>query len=299
MRRTLIGRSPDLSVVIRPRDALPRRRPYTRCVENFWPALGLTALAGLSTGIGGLISVLPRRASGTFLSISLGFSAGVMLYVSFMEIMPKALDYLTGAADPAPGQWAAVGAFFAGVLVIGVIDRLVPAQINPHEPGLVHHPAAAVKRHRMMRTGAVTALAIGIHNFPEGFATFIAGLSDLTVAVPVALAIALHNIPEGVAVAVPIREATGSRRKAVRWSFLSGLAEPAGALIGFALLMPFLNDATLGIAFAVVAGIMVFISLDELLPTAREFGQHHLAMYGVVAGMAVMAISLLLFGTLG
>lgn len=267
-------------------------------MENFWLAFGLTVLAGLSTGIGGLISVVPRRTSGPFLSVSLGFSAGVMLYVSFMEIMPKALSSLTGAAGPTAGPWAAVTAFFAGILVIGVIDRLVPAQINPHEPGSVHDPAAAVKRRRMMRTGTVTALAIGIHNFPEGFATFIAGLTDLQVALPVALAIALHNIPEGVAVAVPIREATGSRRKAVAWSFLSGLAEPAGALIGFALLMPFMNDFTLGTTFALVAGIMVFISLDELLPTAREFGKHHLAMYGLVAGMAVMAISLLLFATL-
>lgn len=273
-------------------------RPYTRDVENFWLAFGLTLLAGLSTGIGGLISVVPRRSSGPFLSVSLGFSAGVMLYVSFMEIMPKALTSLTDAAGATAGPWAAGAAFFVGILVIGVIDRLVPAQINPHEPGLVHHPAAAVKRRRMMRTGTVTALAIGIHNFPEGFATFIAGLTDLQVALPVALAIALHNIPEGVAVAVPIREATGSRRKAVRWSFLSGLAEPAGALIGFALLMPLMNDFTLGTTFALVAGIMVFISLDELLPTAREYGKHHLAMYGLVAGMAVMAVSLLLFTTL-
>jgi zinc transporter, ZIP family len=267
-------------------------------VENFWLAFGLTLFAGLCTGIGGLASVVPRRTSGPFLSVSLGFSAGVMLYVSFMEIMPKAITALTEANGPVGGPWAAVMAFFAGILLIGLIDRVVPEPINPHEPGLVHDAAAAVKRRRMMKTGTVTALAIGIHNFPEGFATFMAGLTDLQVALPVALAIGLHNIPEGVAVAVPIREATGSRRKAVRWSFISGLAEPAGALIGFALLMPFMNGFTLGVTFALVAGIMVFISLDELLPTAREYGKHHLAMYGLVAGMAVMAVSLLLFATL-
>jgi zinc transporter, ZIP family len=267
-------------------------------VENFWLAFGLTLFAGLCTGIGGLASVVPRRTSGPFLSVSLGFSAGVMLYVSFLEIMPKAVDSLTEANGPTGGPWAAVAAFFAGIVLIGLIDRVVPEPINPHEPGLVHDPAAAVKRRRMMKTGTITALAIGIHNFPEGFATFMAGLTDLQVALPVALAIGLHNIPEGVAVAVPIREATGSRRKAVRWSFLSGLAEPAGALIGFALLMPFMNGFTLGVTFALVAGIMVFISLDELLPTAREYGKHHLAMYGLVGGMAVMAVSLLFFATL-
>ncbi|MFC7400724.1 zinc transporter ZupT [Citricoccus sp. GCM10030269] len=267
-------------------------------METFWLAFGLTLLAGLCTGIGGLASVVPRRTSGPFLSVSLGFSAGVMLYVSFMEILPKSLESLTEANGETAGPWAAVVAFFGGVLLIGLIDRLVPDPINPHEPGLVHDPGAALKRRRMRRTGTVTSVAIGVHNFPEGFATFMAGMTDLQVALPVALAIALHNIPEGVAVAVPIREATGSRRRAVMWSFITGLSEPAGALIGFALLMPFMNDFTLGVTFAVVAGIMVFISLDELLPTAREYGRHHLAMYGVVAGMAVMAVSLLLFNSI-
>lgn len=266
-------------------------------IENFWFAFGLTLAAGLSTGIGGLVSVASRRTSATFLSISLGFSAGVMLYVSLVEILPKAHAAISEETDRAAAGWWAVAAFFGGIALIGVIDRLVPAAINPHEPHSVVAREAAVDRTRLMRAGALTAIAISIHNFPEGFATFIAGLKDPSVAIPVALAIAIHNIPEGVAVAVPIREATGSRRKAVRWAFLSGLAEPIGALVGFLLLMPFLNGMTMGISFGMVAGIMVFISLDELLPTAREYGKHHLAMYGLVAGMAVMAVSLLLFAS--
>lgn len=263
-------------------------------VDNFWFAFGLTLFAGLSTGIGGLISVVTRRTSAAFLSISLGFSAGVMLYVSLVEILPKAVQSITEETTERAGGWWAVLAFFGGIVLIGVIDRLVPSDINPHEPGSVV-PVAGADRTRLMRAGTMTAVAIGIHNFPEGFATFIAGLKDPSIAIPVALAIAIHNIPEGVAVAVPIREATGSRGKAVKWSFLSGLAEPIGALVGFLLLMPFLNGLTLGISFGLVAGIMVFISLDELLPTAREYGRHHQAMYGLVAGMAVMAVSLLLF----
>ncbi len=266
-------------------------------MENFWFALGLTVFAGLATGIGGLASVVSRRTSATFLSLSLGFSAGVMLYVSLVEILPKAVESIGEETGAGPAGWWAVAAFFGGMLVIGGIDRLVPSAINPHEPHSVLDREASIDRRRLMRAGTMTAVAIAIHNFPEGFATFISGLKDPSVAIPVALAIAIHNIPEGVAVAVPIRQATGSRRKAVLWSFLSGLAEPIGALVGFLLLMPFLNGVTLGVTFGMVAGIMVFISLDELLPTAREYGRHHLAIYGLVAGMAVMAVSLLLFAS--
>jgi ZIP family zinc transporter len=143
--------------------------------------------------------------------------------------------------------------------------------------------------------GILSALAIAIHNFPEGLATFIGGLQDPALGMSIAAAVAIHNIPEGIAVSVPLYYATGSRKKAFGLSFLSGLSEPVGAIIGFFLLLPFFNDFIFGLLFAVVAGIMVFISLDELLPTAEKYGEHHLAMYGVVAGMAVMATSLVLF----
>jgi len=257
-------------------------------------AFGLTLFAGLATGIGGLIAVMKNNPGKRFMAGALGFSTGVMLYVSFMEILPKAFSELDEAWGERAGAWAAVAAFFGGIAVIAVIDRLVPEPINPHERGIGEDPQKAAQRRRMMKMGMFTAGAIAIHNFPEGFATFIAGLEDLSIAVPVAVAIAIHNIPEGVAVAVPIRQATGSRRRALVWSTLSGLAEPAGALIGFALLMPFMGPATLGIAFAAIAGIMVFICLDELLPTAVATGRHHTAIYGVILGMAVMAASLLL-----
>ena len=143
--------------------------------------------------------------------------------------------------------------------------------------------------------GLFTALAIGIHNFPEGLATFIAALQEPSIAIPIAVAIALHNVPEGIAVSVPIYYATGSKKKAFLYSFLSGLSEPLGAIIGYLILRPFLNDTIMGIIFGMVAGIMIYISLDELLPSAREYGEHHLSIYGLVAGMILMAVSLLLF----
>ena len=256
-------------------------------------AFFLTLLAGLSTGIGSLIALLCRRTNRAFLSVSLGFSAGVMIYVSMVEILAKAQTALTAQLGPRPGSWATVGGFFGGMLVIAVIDKLIPSEENPHEVKRVEEEAPPSGR--LMRMGVFTALAIAIHNFPEGLATFVSALQEPGVAIPIVAAIAIHNIPEGIAVSVPIYQATGSRRRAFAYSFLSGLAEPLGALAGWLVLRPVMNDTVLGLLFAGVAGIMVFISFDELLPAAREYGEHHLSIYGLISGMAVMAVSLLLF----
>ncbi|OHO70828.1 zinc transporter ZupT [Corynebacterium sp. HMSC036D03] len=256
-------------------------------------AFGLTLLAGLSTSIGAGIAVSKRHAGPAFMAAALGLSAGVMLYVSFMEILPTGLEQLTDAfGGKKAGTWAVVLAFFVGIAIIAVIDRIVPEEINPHEPATTEEEA---RRKRLMKTGVFTACALAFHNSPEGFATFLAGLEDPRIAIPVAVAIAIHNIPEGIAVAVPLREATGSRAKAFWWATVSGLAEPVGAAVGFVLLLPLMGPATMGFSFAAIAGIMVFISLDELLPTAEETGEHHHAIYGLIAGMAVMALSLLMF----
>ena len=253
----------------------------------------LTLAAGLCTGIGSCIAFMQKRTNRKFLSVSLGFSAGVMIYVSMVEIFPAARGMLAAPLGADGSGWTAAAAFFAGMLVIAVIDRIVPSEENPHEPKLVEGEERSSSA-KLMRTGVFTAAAIAIHNFPEGLATFVSALQDPGIAIPIVAAIAIHNIPEGIAVSVPIYHATGSRRRAFLYSFVSGLAEPAGALIGWLLLMPVMNDVVFGCIFAAVAGIMVFISLDELLPSAREYGEHHLAIYGLIAGMAVMAASLLI-----
>jgi len=259
-------------------------------------AFCLTLFAGLSTGIGSLLAFFAKRANTRFLSLALGFSAGVMIYVSFAEIIVKAKDALIGQWGSVAGAWAAALAFFGGIAFIALIDSLIPCEENPHELHCVTD-APTPEKHgaKLQRTGIFTALAIAIHNFPEGIATFTAAVAEPTLGVAIAVAVAIHNIPEGIAVSVPIYYATGDRKKAFIYSFASGLAEPLGALIGFLVLMPIMSPAVFGILFAGVAGIMVFISLDELLPAAEEYGEHHLCIYGLIAGMAVMAISLLLF----
>ncbi len=262
---------------------------------NVLLAFGLTALAGLSTGIGSALAFFTKKTNAKFLSISLGFSAGVMIYVSMVEIFVKAQASLQQALGHKPGAIATVIAFFAGMLLIALIDRLIPQEGNPHEVQKMPQDAKEQDKRKLMRTGTFTALAIAIHNFPEGLATFVSALQEPSLAIPIVVAIAIHNIPEGIAVSVPIYYATGSKKKAFLYSFASGLSEPVGALVGYLILLPFMNDMVYGLLFAGVAGIMVFISVDELLPSAREYGEHHLAIYGLVAGMAVMAVSLLLF----
>lgn len=268
--------------------------------NTIWFAFGLTLFAGLSTGIGSAMAFFAKRTNTRFLSLALGFSAGVMIYVSFVEIFFKAREELTEFMGDKPGTWVTVAAFFGGMLLIALIDRLIPKGENPHEINLIENMteeqrAQKKREKKLMRMGMMTGVAIAIHNFPEGLATFTAAMADPNLGIAIAVAIAIHNIPEGIAISVPIYYATGSRRKAFKYSFLSGLAEPIGAIVGFMLLMPFMGPLLFGIVFASVAGIMVFISLDELLPAAREYGEHHLSIYGMFGGMVVMAMSLLLF----
>jgi zinc transporter, ZIP family len=268
--------------------------------ENLLLAFGLTLLAGLATGIGSVLAFFTSRTNTKFLSISLGFSAGVMIYVSMVEIFVKAKVALVGALGDVPGNWLTVGGFFGGMLLIALIDKFIPKQSNPHELKTVEDMklpgnGGVGKQPDLLKMGTFTALAIGIHNFPEGIATFTAALQDPGLGIAIAVAIAIHNIPEGIAVSVPVYFATGDKKKAFKLSFLSGLSEPIGALIAYLFLMPFLNDVMFGIIFAAVAGIMVFISLDELLPAAKRYDETHLSIYGLIAGMAVMALSLLLF----
>ena len=284
--------------------------------QVFVPFL-LTLFAGISTGIGSAIAFFAKRTNTSFLSLSLGFSAGVMIYVSFVELFTSSVQTLVEMHGKAEGTFYATLSFFGGIVLILLIDKLIPRYENPHEMHRVEEMSEKAKiqldvKPKLLRVGMVTALVLAIHNFPEGKVTFLAALKDVNIAIPIAIAIAIHNIPEGISVSVPVFYATGNRKKAFWFSFLSGLAEPVGAVIGYLVLAPFLDDNVSGGGgrgrapgrgggggggvFGMIAVIMVFISLDELLPAAEEYGKHHHAIYGLVVGMAVMALSLLMLG---
>ncbi len=254
----------------------------------------LSLLAGLCTGVGAAMAFFVKRTDTRMLTFALGASAGVMVYISFMELMPTAQEYLGGDG----AKWIIIASFFGGMLLSGAIDQLIPADENPHE---IHEARelegvqgtgqfaghAGVKR-----SATLFALAIAVHNFPEGIATMASAFDNTGTAASVALAVAIHNIPEGLAVAIPLLYGTGNRMRAFRLATLSGLSEPLGALVAMLILLPFLSSTLLGILFAAVAGIMVYISFDELLPMAERWGLHHLSIYGVIAGMLLMAVVL-------
>jgi zinc transporter, ZIP family len=267
--------------------------------EHFWFALLLTVFAGLSTGVGSLLAFFSKSFNPKVLAGALGFSAGVMIYVSMIEIFAKANESLGVVYGEKLGYLVTTIAFFAGIAFIAIIDKLVPEAENPHEiahlEGETKESRDSAQQRSLMRMGLFSALAIAIHNFPEGLATFVGALSDPALGVSIAVAIAIHNIPEGIAVSMPIYYATGSRKKAFIYSSLSGFAEPIGALAGYFLLQQIFGESMFGFTFAAVAGIMIYISLDELLPTAEKYGEHHIAIYGLIAGMLVMASSLVLF----
>lgn len=271
---------------------------------NYIYAFLLTLFAGLSTSIGAALAFFSSHRNYTILSLGMGFSAGVMIYVSFVEIITKSQDsFIILFNNELVGETIALLCFFLGIALSALIDRFIPEDVNPHETKtdnelqeLKPNNANSVLRNSALkRTGLFTALAIGIHNFPEGFATFISAIDSIALGLPIALAIAIHNIPEGMAVSLPIYHATGNKKQAFWYATFSGLAEPIGALFGFFLLLPIMGDATLGITFGIVAGIMIYISFDELLPAARVYGNAHTTILGLVLGMFVMALSLVAF----
>jgi ZIP family zinc transporter len=252
-------------------------------------ALLIATLAGLSTIIGSLLGMFSQRPAPGLMALTMGFSGGVMVLVSFLELLPQAVASL--------GFGAALLAFFLGMVGMLLVDVLVPHHYFA-EPGLPCEDEESHKNRKLLRTGIFVALGVAIHNFPEGMATFMGAMHDPKLGVVIAVAIALHNIPEGLAIAVPICAATNNRRRAFLWSVLSGLAEPVGAGLAALVLLPFLNDVVLGYTLAAVAGVMVFISLDELVPVSRSFGEQyeHLSILGVMVGMVAIALSLWLLG---
>ena len=273
-------------------------------------AFALTTFAGLSTGLGGLVVYREKPLNQHILSFSLGLSAGVMIYISFVEMLSQSFDTLSSIYGRR-GDLYTVIAFFVGMFISMFIDFLIPENENPHEmhgveeisydphtnkkstvkekEGQINKPLDA----ELARVGKVSAIAIIVHNFPEGIASFVAALADPQLGFSIAFAIAIHNIPEGIAVAVPLYAGTGDKKRSFLAALRSGLAEPLGALLGFVVFRAWINDVLLGIIFAAIAGIMVFISFDELLPSAEKQGEHHIAIAGLMTGMAIMAISLI------
>ena len=268
-------------------------------MSDVWFAFLVTLVAGLFTGVGGLIALFAKKDNTNFLAICLSFSAGVMIYISFVEIFDKARESLEYVYGDEIGFLITSLAFFGGILIIALIDKLIPHEDETIQSLTSHEDNSILAKKDtkiLKRMGLMSALAIAIHNFPEGLVTFLATLQDPTLGIAIAFAIAIHNIPEGIAVAIPIYYSTGSKKKAIFVSVLSGIAEPLGAIAAYFFLLSFFDESMFGIVFALVGGIMIYISFNQLLPTAQKYGNHKSVMKGLFAGMFVMALSLIILG---
>jgi ZIP family zinc transporter len=255
----------------------------------------LTLLAGMSTTIGSFIALFAKRTNIKLLSFSLGFSAGVMIFISFADLLPASKSAFTAHLGNTKGSIMAVICLVGGLFIAAIIDKLIPSFDDPKFTKKVEISSRPENSSSLVRMGVVSAIALTMHNFPEGIATFMAGYADINLGIPVAFAVALHNIPEGIAVSIPIYYGTGKRFKALKYSVLSGLSEPLGAVAAYFILAPFINDLLLAGIFAAVAGIMIYISFDELLPSAEKYSKHFTSFLGVIAGMLLMGIGLYFF----
>lgn len=259
-------------------------------------ALLITLLAGLATSLGGILATHRRMQQRSYFAVALAFAAGAMLFVSFIEMIPHGLGAHEGH-DGTPMQWLVYGAFFVGVILVAVIDHLLPPTLNPSEVEGQEVPAQPSDKRlqgKLLRSGTLIAVVLALHNLPEGMSTTLAAYEDISVGIALAVAIAIHNIPEGIAVAAPIYAVTRSRQKAIGWATVSGLTEVIGGVLGLLLVGLIIPASLTGVVFGLVAGMMVFVAIDELLPAARRYQtQQHQVVYGLIGGMGVMALSLL------
>ena len=259
--------------------------------QNFVPAMLMTLVAGLTTAVGGAIAFMVKKDNLKVLSVGLGFSAGVMIFLSLTDIIPEASELLA-VNFPNVHEWMVFAGFILGIIVAILIDYFLPDHVDPDE--LANPDAPCNHHHKIKRAGLLTAIAICVHNFPEGMATFLTTTQNLTLGISVGLAIAIHNIPEGFAIALPIYHVTGKKRYAMLYASLSGISEPIGALIGMLLFTLFLPQVLVGILLAAVAGIMIYLSFDTLLPLSREYGNWHLSMIGIMTGILFIWAGLIL-----
>lgn len=269
---------------------------------NVLKSFMLTLFVGLTMGFGSLFSFLIKDENKKFLSFSLSFSAGIMLYISFMEILPEGIHLIEESIPGTSGHIIALASFFGGMIFTAFLEKFVHS-IGGHH----HHDIDELHAHgekseedidkgHLEKLGLMTAVSIAIHNLPEGLAIFTAGIKDITIAIPLAVAVILHNIPLSIAISVPIYYSTKSKKKAFLYSALVGLCQPIGAIVGYLIFSNFFSDMLFGILFAIISGIMIFVSLDELLPTSQQYEDHHYSVYGTILGMFVMAVSLMFFG---
>ncbi|KEO73742.1 zinc transporter ZupT [Anditalea andensis] len=261
-------------------------------------AFFLTLLAGLSTGVGGLIAFTPYAKKDNFLAFGLGLAAGAMLFISFFEMLYGALDFLTEQRGFSAAFTMTSLYFLGGLMVIAIITEAVEYILKNKGiktsdlSGITSNEKNNGSSKKLYRSGIVTAIALGVHNLPEGLITFLATIQDVQLGIGIAIAIAIHNIPEGMAVSLPIYRATGNKKKAIGITFLTGLSEPIGAILAYFLFFQNVGEEAMEVVSIFLATIMIYVSLFEILPTAFQLDHPHHTKWGILVGMVIMGLTL-------
>ncbi|MGL5351846.1 MAG: zinc transporter ZupT [Clostridium sp.] len=251
--------------------------------QSFIPIV-LSVLAGLSTVIGAFIVFFSKSENKKLITFSLSFSAGVMITISFTDLFPQAERTLSKYNGNVSGIFFSLLFLIIGAFIAMLIDSFIPSEDKSNSTNITNDS-------KLFRVGFVSMIALMLHNFPEGIATYVSAYEDTALGIYIAVAIALHNIPEGISIAMPIYYSTGSKLKAFKYTFYSGIAEPAGAIIAFIFLKPFINEIILSVIFAIVSGIMLYIAFAELIPAARKYGHHKTYLFSLFLGICIIPIS--------
>ena len=247
--------------------------------QSLFPLL-LSLFAGLSTVLGAMIVFFSKSTNKKLITFALSFSAGVMISISFTDLFPSAQETLIKSNGTIKGVFLSLLFLLLGAFMAMLIDNFIPEETS-----------ICTSNSSLYKVGFVSMIALFLHNFPEGITTYISGYQDAALGITVALAISLHNIPEGISIAMPIYYSTNDKKKAIKYTFYSGMAEPLGALLAFIFLKPYINDLILSILFALVAGIMIYISFQELIPEARSYKYNKLYIISLFIGLCIIPIS--------
>ncbi len=246
-------------------------------MEIIGPLL-VSTIAGLSTVLGAFIVFLKVKEENRakFITFCLSFSLMIMIGISITDLIPNSLSVLL-KENLKKGIVLAVLAIVTGIVGIKLlINKIEKAKTNCNS---------------LYTLGILNMIALMLHNFPEGVATFLSSMQDMNMGIHLGLAIMLHNIPEGISIAVPIYYSTKSKKEALKKTFLSGFAEPLGAILAFVLFKNYITDSLISIVLLFVAGIMITISIEEILPETLKYKENSYIIKGFLAGIILIVIN--------
>ena len=245
-------------------------------------ALLVSTIAGLSTMLGALVIFFKWKDQNInkFITASLAFSLAIMIGISITDLIPESTFILLKNYGVGKGIVISFITFIIGILLVKYLHKLM----NKTE-----------QKNDLYKLGILNMLALILHNFPEGIATFMSSYKDIELGLKLALAIAFHNIPEGISIAVPIYYATKSKKNAIFKTFLSGIAEPIGAIIAYIFLSKYITDNFISMILLLVGGIMITLAIEVIFPKAKKYNLDKYLYLGLIIGTILILFNYFCF----